>query len=43
MKKFSMMLRPLAVLALIIANSATTNTSFLWLYQPKFPDKLREQ
>jgi cyclic lactone autoinducer peptide len=43
MKRFNMLLRPLAVLALVIANSAATNASYLWLYQPKFPDGLRKQ
>jgi len=42
MKNRSTILSMLAAFSVILAGAASTNTSYVWIYQPKFPEKLRK-
>lgn len=42
MKSKSLVLNLVAAFALILANTGANYTSYLWLHQPKFPEKLRK-
>lgn len=41
MRKYNLLLNSVAAFALLLADSASTNSSYIWIYQPKFPEKLR--
>jgi cyclic lactone autoinducer peptide len=42
MKSKGTFLSMLAALSIVLAGAASTNTSYIWIYQPKFPEKLRK-
>lgn len=41
MKSNGVMLNFIAAFALLLANTGANNNSYLWVHQPKFPEKLR--
>jgi len=42
MKKKNIVLNLIAAFALMLANTGASATSYLWVHQPKFPEKLRK-
>lgn len=42
MKRKGLILNLVAAFALMLANTAGTQSSYLWIHQPKFPEKLRK-
>ncbi|MDF2840440.1 MAG: hypothetical protein K0Q99_1212 [Clostridia bacterium] len=41
MKNKGTILSMLAAFSVLLAGAASTNSCYLWIYQPKFPEKLR--
>jgi cyclic lactone autoinducer peptide len=42
MKRKGLILNLVAAFALMLANAGGTTTSYMWIHQPKFPERLRK-